>query len=336
MAYRALTEHREYLADKVRNDAYEAALASVCRDAVVLDLGCGTGVWGLVALRHGARRVYAVDGTGMIDWAKAVARRNGMADRLVHVRGWSKDIDLPEPVDVVVCDQFGPFLLEGNAIGVLADAARRHLRPGGALVPSRIHFWGSLYRSRIVREALEFWSSRPLGFSFDPLHDMAVGTRWYERLDRAELVAEPVRLGTVVPAELTSNLVRLGAVQPLESPGSANAVAGWFQLELVPGITVSNGPRSGPRIDRHAVALPLAPDLLWESGVSSEMEITGRIDSDVLAWSVSVGAEHRRSSTVAGSLAGPSDIRDAVARLRARATARAPAPRSREPQPPAS
>jgi protein arginine N-methyltransferase 1 len=330
MAYGALREHREYLSDQVRSRAYETALAAVCRDAVVLDLGCGTGIWGLVALRHGARRVYAVDGTGMLDWAKAVARRNGAGDRIVHVRGWSKDVELPERVDVVVCDQFGPFLLEGDPVGVLADAARRHLRPGGTMIPERIHYWGALSRSTVVQEALDFWSGAPLGFDFDPLHEMAAATRWYERLDETTFAAGPFRLGTIVPAACEGSLVRLAADHDLAGAGRANALACWFQVELAPGLTVSNGPCTGPRLDRDAVVLPLAPELAWDAGARAEVAVTGRIASDVLAWSVSIGSERRRSSTVGGSLAGAADIRAAAVRVTTPATTTAPSPRSGE------
>jgi SAM-dependent methyltransferase len=316
----------------VRNRAYEAALARVCEDAVVLDLGCGTGVWGLVALRHGARRVYAVEGTGMIDWAKSVARRNGVADRIVYVRGWSKDIDLPEQVDVVVADQFGPFLLEGDGISVMADAAHRLLRPGGTLIPSRIHFRAALSRSPVVKETLDFWSSQPLGLDFEPLRRMAVGTRWYERPERSDLTSEPFLLGTVVPADVGGSLVRYGAAQKLPRDGSANALVGWMDLELAPGIRVSTGPGELPRIDRDAVALPLDPELKWAAGAEATVEITGRMGSAVLAWSVTVAGDRRQSSTVAGSLTGAEDIRAAVARVRAQTAPTPSGPRAQEPR----
>jgi protein arginine N-methyltransferase 1 len=315
MGQAALAEHRDYLADGVRNRAFEAALAAVSRDAVVLDLGCGTGLWGMVALRHGARRVYAVEGTGMIDWAKAVARRNGAGDRIVHVRGWSREIDLPEQVDVVVCDQIGQFILEGDAIGVLADAAARHLRPGGTMIPRRLDYWAALSRSQVVEDALGFWTGRPEGFDFEPVRQMALGSRWYDRPDPTLFAAPPIRLGTVVPGDFKGNLVEFGVTQGLVAAGSANALLGWFDAELAPGVTITNGPPSPSTINRHGVALPLSPDLSWEAGETCAIEIAARIGTGVLSWSARCGTEDRRSSTLAGSLTGAADIRRARDRL---------------------
>lgn len=317
MSHRVLSEHRGYLADAVRNAAYETALAKVCADAVVLDLGCGTGVWGLVALRHGARHVYAIEATGMIDWAKAVAQSNGVHDRITYLRGWSKDIELPERVDVVVSDQIGQFILEGGGIDAAADATRRFLTPGGTLIPGRIDYWVALGRSPLADEQLRFWSSQPLGLDFAALRKMAVGTRWYESIDRSRFVSDPVLAGTVEPAQLDRNVVRLQAVDILEEEGSANALFGWWEAELVPGITISNGPASPSRIDRDGVALPLFPELTWTEKTRCEIEVVARIGSKVLQWTVHTDDSKRASNTVSGSLGGIEDHR-AAGQVRAR------------------
>src|SRR5690606_41949977 len=51
--------HRTLIADRVRNDAFAAALARVIRkgETVVADIGAGTGLLGLMAARLGAREV---------------------------------------------------------------------------------------------------------------------------------------------------------------------------------------------------------------------------------------------------------------------------------------
>ena len=103
-----IDEHRTYLSDRARLAAYTAAIQDVVRSGdVVLDLGCGTGILGLLACRSGAARVYAIDSTGMIEVARRLARDNGLTDRIVHLNELSLQARLPERVDVVVCDQMG-------------------------------------------------------------------------------------------------------------------------------------------------------------------------------------------------------------------------------------
>ena len=73
--------HREMLSDRPRTEAYRNALErnpSLIRGATVFDVGCGTGILSMFAMRGGASRVYAVDGSPvMADVARRVCCQNG-------------------------------------------------------------------------------------------------------------------------------------------------------------------------------------------------------------------------------------------------------------------
>ena len=64
--------------DKIRMEAYSEAIAGSVRpgDAVV-DLGCGPGVFALLACKAGARCVYAIDTNGVVDFGRQLAAANG-------------------------------------------------------------------------------------------------------------------------------------------------------------------------------------------------------------------------------------------------------------------
>src|SRR5262245_66163182 len=95
--------HRQYLADDVRVNAFRRAVEETVRPGdTVLDLGSGTGILGLFACAAGARRVYAVEETGLVELAREVARANGFADRITFLQRFSRHAELPERVDVVV------------------------------------------------------------------------------------------------------------------------------------------------------------------------------------------------------------------------------------------
>ena len=67
--------------------AFAIAIASTVRPGdVVVDLGCGTGILGLLACRAGASRVYAIDSAA---WQRrrALASANGLTDRITIVNG---------------------------------------------------------------------------------------------------------------------------------------------------------------------------------------------------------------------------------------------------------
>ncbi len=77
------------LQDKVRTATYANFILSspsLFRDAVVLDVGCGTGILSLFAARAGARRVFAVDASeNIVGRAKAIVKLNGLEDIVTYV-----------------------------------------------------------------------------------------------------------------------------------------------------------------------------------------------------------------------------------------------------------
>jgi len=129
--------HASMLGDTRRNEAYAAALKpGTVRDKVVLDVGCGTGILSMLCARNGAKRVYAVEASDMVERARTVFVMNGLADRIVLLHGRVEEVDLPEQVDILVSEWMGVLLLfEGMAHSVL-NARDRFLKPGGLILPT--------------------------------------------------------------------------------------------------------------------------------------------------------------------------------------------------------
>ena len=301
----AIDEHRIYLRDENRFSAYDRALAQLCAHGpVVLDLGAGTGLLGLTALRHGAARVYGVESTGFVDWTEAIARRNSADGRYVVFSGKSVEIDLPEPVDLVICDQLGGFLLEGRPFPVLADAARRHLRPGGALVPSAVEFWAAPTSSQRVAEDLSFWGERHFSLDVGPLRSLQVGSVGWEKTDGATLVSAPVLLGSIDTASGGPN-VDFTATATLEADTDVNAIACWFQAHLGAGVSFGTAPDDPKRIDRENALLTVDPPISCVAGDELEMRVRAAFEAGVMSWTVRRGEDMRKHSTWSAFTAAP-------------------------------
>ena len=141
--------------DAVRMDAYSRAIERTVRPgSIVVDLGCGTGIMSLLALRAGARRVHAVEMDPAVWLARDLARANGFGDKLVVHHGSSFDLTLDEPADVVLGDLRGSFPLFGKNLATMEDAKRRLLAPSGVLIGARDRLFVALAETEALRQDL--------------------------------------------------------------------------------------------------------------------------------------------------------------------------------------
>ena len=124
--------HRTLIADRVRNAAFEAALRAVIKKGVttVADIGTGTGLLALMAVKLGAREVFLYEAAEVAGVAAKVLKANGA--RNCHlIPCHSTEMVDPPKVDVVVSETLGNYALEEHIIETLADAKKRFLKPGG-------------------------------------------------------------------------------------------------------------------------------------------------------------------------------------------------------------
>jgi SAM-dependent methyltransferase len=300
-------EHRQYLEDTHRLAAFRRAIDATVRPGdVVVDLGCGTGILGLMACRAGASRVYAIDDGGMIAVARQAAMANGYGDRIVHIQGNSMRVTLPEQAHVIVSDQIGRLGFEAGVIEYFADAARRFLRPGGRLVPSGVATWLAPVEAPALTRVVQFWRSGPAGFDFSAASEGAVNTGYPATLAAEQSLAAAQSVltftcGDEVPA------VRGVATFTVTRPGVLSGLGGWFVAELAPAVTMTNAPGAPDQIARRQAFLPIANPVQVEIGDQIDVVLRARPVEVVLAWDVRVtraGAElvHARHSTLGGML----------------------------------
>ena len=243
------------LADGARTSAWiEAVRRTVRPGDVVADLGTGTGILAVAAAQAGARRVFAIEATSMASVARAVAERNGVADRVEVVRGWSSEVDLPERVDVLVSELIGSDPLGERLLDVLADSRLRLARPGFRSVPRRLKVVAvpvSVPASRVARATcspgMASGFRRRYGIDLSPLSDAAAGRPAVTYLRRAEALrarrlAEP---RVVVDVDLEADVapaVEATADFAAARPGLWNGVLLWFETELAPGLAFDHSP----------------------------------------------------------------------------------------------
>jgi hypothetical protein len=284
-----IDEHRQYLVDRPRLEAFEAAIASVVKPGhVVLDLASGTGIMGLLACRAGAKRVYSIEMGGMISVAREVARVNGFQDRVVFIKGYSLHVDLPENVDVVVADQIGNFGFNAGVIQYFADARKRFLKPAGVTLPQRLSLMLAPVESPDLFDQVEFWNTSPAGFDFHSVRELAANTGYQVTLDSESVCGDVVTI-----ADINLNCAEAGAFHgeaTAEIGRSAvlHGLGGWFTTDLATGIMMTNSPLAPNRIQRRQVFFPISRAVKVVKGDLVKIRMTVRPIDMFVNWYVDV------------------------------------------------
>jgi protein arginine N-methyltransferase 1 len=246
----SLGEHARMIGDRVRMDAYAEALRRTIKPGcTVLDIGTGTGVCALLACRLGARRVYAIEPGQVIEVARATAQANGCADRITFLQDVSTRIVLPERVAVIVSDLRGALPLFESHLPVLADARRRHLVPGGTLIPQRDRLDAAVVEApEFYRQHMAPWEENDLGLDLEPVRRLLSNTWAKARLKPQHQLTEPrcwaeLDYATREDADVGGTISWVVA-----RSGTGHGFICWFDTTLVPGAGFSNAPAEAEAI----------------------------------------------------------------------------------------
>lgn len=280
-----LLQHRVLLEDGRRVAALAAAIRAGVRPGdVVLEVGSGTGVLAVLAVRAGARRVYAVERTALAAVAAAVARENGVGSRVRVVEGDARAIRLPERADLLITETIGHLGLEEGLGAIVRDARRRHLKPGARILPRRLRVLAApVALPAFSREVLTPWRRRAgaAGAGTHPACRRIYKVRW----DEESCLAPPTVIwdldlgGRVGPPPRVVGAVTFHGLRR----GPLAGFAATFEAELVPGLVLSS--RQGTTWRPAFLPLPVARRVGPATTVRLHLALTEQGPGCRVAWS---------------------------------------------------
>lgn len=313
----SLDEFGEMVGDPLRFPAYSDAIASAVRpgDSVV-DIGTGPGAFALLACKAGARKVYAIDTESVVEFGRQFAETNGYSERIEFLRGDSRQLLLPERVNVIVSDIRGALPLFGQGIHVLNDARSRFLAEQGRMIPERDKLIAALVEApesyeRIVapwkcipgldlNAALPFVLNTMYKRQFKPKHLLSQPQEWHvlDYLNGANPRAGSTvrfmtaRAGVVHGFAVWFETKLFGEFGFCTEPGVKDSVYGHVFLPLLKPVEVIAGEEIGAGLYADLVGA----DYVWRW----EFEATARPGRDAVRY---------RQSTFQGSGFSPTSLR---------------------------
>ena len=280
--------HHSMLADEVRTSCFLRAIMETVRAGdVVVDIGTGTGVLSLFAVLAGASRVYSIEREPIIEIAREIASHNGLAESIVFLEGSSLDIELPEKADVLITETIGNVAFDEGIITWVADAKKRFLKPGAALVPQRVDVVASLVSVPRDYAAVERWSQSLLTLDFSPLSRIVCNNVLPVDLSPAAIVTPPaVVFGTDFAAEPE---LLSGSVQgEVLKDAVVHGIGLWFRSSLTPSLSLTNQPPN-PVPSWEQGFLPLNAPIEVHAGDQLQFEISSSGSGAEWTWQVGSG-----------------------------------------------
>ena len=273
----------QMLADAPRMDAYTAALRRAVKpDSVVLDLGCGPGVFALLACKFGARRVYAVEPDNVIGIAREAAVANGYADRIEFFESLSTDITLPQLPTVIISDLRGVLPWFEQHIPSIIDARERLLARGGVLIPRRDVLWAAIVEAPEQYEDLVGpWKRFDLDLSAG---ERLITNTWRKSyLKPEQLLVDPVCWTTIDYYEVKNADIRAEISWRAARNGTAHGIAVWFDSELADDVSFSNHP-AAPKMIYGVGLFPFSQPVEIMEGERIELRLAANLVQDGYVW----------------------------------------------------
>jgi len=232
----------EMLSDEIRLDAYQKAIEKTVKQGdVVIDLGAGTGILGIMALKAGASKVYMIENSDAIELAKAVVAHNGFSDQVVFMNQSSLDANIEEKADVIVSETLGNFGIDENTLTFIIDGRNRFLKAGGKMIPESINMMLTPVESKANFEKLEFWKNIH-GVDFTPAYHIFSGKMMVTLIDPEEYLAKPISFAHIDFYNIDERTIFNKTYHAINKAGTIYGFAGWFEVTLIDGVKISTSP----------------------------------------------------------------------------------------------
>jgi len=186
--------HEEMLKDEVRTLTYRNSMINnkhLFKDKVVLDVGCGTGILCMFAKKAGAKHVYGIDMSSIIEHAKTIVKDNGLDKDITLIRGKVEEVELPvEKVDIIISEWMGYCLLYESMLDTVVFARDKWLKPGGLLFPDKASLFMTAIEDHDYKEEKINWWDSVYGFNMSAIRDVALSEPLVDTVEARQVVTD--------------------------------------------------------------------------------------------------------------------------------------------------
>ncbi|XP_042216515.1 protein arginine N-methyltransferase 2-like isoform X2 [Homarus americanus] len=222
----------------------------------------------------GAKKVYAVEASGMAAVIQKVAKDNGFGDVIQVCHARVEDISLPESekVDVIVSEWMGFYLLHESMLNSVIWARDNFLAEDGTVFPSEARMYACpCSLQTLYKEQISFWDS-VYGFNMSAVKQYALKSKMTKPevclIPKSDLLAEPTCVKKFNLRWMSEGEVKFfteTTFVAITKPGSYQGLCLWFECDF-DGIDYDeNGKEIGSLVKLSTS--PFSPATHWKQTV---------------------------------------------------------------------
>eukprot|EP01002_Notosolenus_urceolatus_P002256 NODE_1595_length_1361_cov_215.319360_g1323_i0.p1 GENE.NODE_1595_length_1361_cov_215.319360_g1323_i0~~NODE_1595_length_1361_cov_215.319360_g1323_i0.p1 ORF type:complete len:401 (+),score=117.65 NODE_1595_length_1361_cov_215.319360_g1323_i0:126-1328(+) len=261
VTYGFLYHQKQMLEDEHRMHAYHSAISQNAethfKDKVVLDLGTGTGVLAIWAAQAGAKKVYAVEATGMAEHARKLVEANGLSDVIEVLHGSIEDLPVPaEKCDTMVSEWMGYLLLREAMLDSVIVARDRWMKPDACMFPSHARIFFAPVSTNDTNQSVQDLQHEMQGFGgfvertkrlfkidlsclqepfFKEQRVYLLQSVVWKEIRQDQIVGKPcvaldLDIHTVTLEDIKECTMKVSSL--ISQPATVTAMAGWFDVEF--------------------------------------------------------------------------------------------------------
>jgi protein arginine N-methyltransferase 1 len=218
-----------------------------------------------------------------VDFGRQLAAANGFSEKIIFMRGDSRQMHLPERVNVIVSDVRGVLPLFSNAIDTVLDARDRFLAEGGHLLPSRDTLYAAIVElPDAYKQLVGAWKAVP---HLDLLQGLplVLNTIHRQHIKPDQVVSEPRAWHVLdymaqvkAPAQ---NRIEL----PITKTAAGHGLGVWFQTQLAGDIGYSTEPRTQETVYGH-LFLPWLEPVALREGETCSVDLRAHLVGNDYVW----------------------------------------------------
>lgn len=273
--YELVPVHKLMLSDKIRTNAFCKALEERTNvNDIVIDFGSGTGILSLAAAKAGARRVYAIERTGIAYVADRLFKKNHLSEKISLLIQDSTEVIIPESVNLIVSEWIGVHVFQENMLFDLIEIRDRFLSPNGVLIPETVSIWiAPLKMNPIISDEVLKWQEPIEGFDFSEIFELSLNDVYITRVSPEDLAASGVSTETLdLYSVQRFDDFQIKAKFIFDSPQTITGICGWFSAQLTENVTLDTSPNA-PATHWCQTVYPIYPEIAVQSGETLELDL---------------------------------------------------------------